>query len=109
MPLQLQFRFQPMRRIDDVDPSRIEPLIAALPNVERFRVFDDRLSDADFVTVVVVLRDAGPTHLAALKTALARVTNVQVSTVDRSGNTRVLDTVPPEQLPAVAASDVQGL
>lgn len=105
MPVSLQFRFLAVRSYADINPSLIEPRIKGIPGVERFRLFDDRLSDANFVTLVVLMTAPTPAQLSALKDALDSIANVRTFAVDRSGRTHLLSTMPVERLVEVAASD----
>jgi hypothetical protein len=71
----------------------------------RYKIYDDRLSDADFVTLVVALHDPTPEQLTALRDALTGLPDVQAFAVDRSGDTHRLADLPIEQLLEVAATD----
>jgi hypothetical protein len=103
--MQLQFRFAALRSLADLAPSRIAPYVEALPFVERYRIFDDRLSDATFVTLVVVLRDPSLAELTALGHELDTIPDVRAFAVDRSGRTHPLAALPPQRLAEVAATD----
>ena len=105
MPIQLQFRFKALRDYDDNDPSRIEPIVQGLSCVARFRIFDDRRSDARFVTLVVELADDRPATLTALREALLSLADVEGLTVDQAGRTHGLRDVQAAQLPQIALSD----
>ncbi len=105
--MQLQFRFTAEESLEDIDPQRIEAVLSRLDQIERFKIFDDRLSDATFVTLVVVLRTAGKKELLALQTALTSIPRVRAFAVGRSGAVTVLDGLPPDRLREVAVSDVE--
>ena len=107
MSAQLQFRFKADESFEDIDPPRIEAALRGLDQIERFRIFDDRLSDATFVTLVVVLRTADVKELSALQTVLASIPRVRAFAVNSSGGVTPLDGLPPDQLLQVAASDVK--
>jgi hypothetical protein len=107
MPAQLQFRFKAEESFEDIDPQRIEAALRGLDQIERFKIFDDRLSDATFVTLVIVLRTAGMKELLALQTALTSIPNVRAFAVASSGAVTPLDGLPPDRLREVAASDVK--
>lgn len=101
----LQFRFKSTRSLEDIDPSRIAPEVEALSFVVRYKIYDDRLSDADFVTLVVELHDPTPEQLTALRDALAGLPDVHAFAVNRSGDTHLVSELPIEQLLELAATD----
>jgi hypothetical protein len=103
--IRLQLRFKPTRSFEDIDPSRIAPTVESLPFVVRHKLYDDRLSDADFVTLVVALDDPSAEQLAALRDALAALPGVHAFAVDRSGATQPLATLSPERLVEVASTN----
>lgn len=103
--IRLQFRFTPTRSFADIDPLRIAPTVDSLQFVTRYKLYDDRLSDADFVTLVVALNDPSSGQLAALRDALTAVTGVHAFAVDRSGTTDPLGALPPELLVEIASTE----
>jgi hypothetical protein len=103
--IRLQFRFKSTGSFEDIDPSRIAPTVEALAFVVRFKIYDDRMSDADFVTLVVELHEPSTQQLTALRDVLVGLPNVQAFAVDRSGEAHVLVDVPIEQLAEVAGTD----
>jgi hypothetical protein len=103
----LLFRFKAKASLDDIDPPRIGAAIRGLDGVERFKIFDDRLSDAIFVTLVVALSEPDPQHLAALHRALTSIPRVSAYTVDSSGALTPLERVSPKALPEVARADAK--
>jgi hypothetical protein len=105
--VQLQFRFKANQSFEDIDPPRIEAALRGLAQIDKFKIFDDRLSDVTFVTLVVVLRTAGTEELSALQTALTSIPGVRAFAVDPSGIVTPLDGLPPARLREVAASDVR--
>jgi hypothetical protein len=105
--VQLQFRFKARSSFTDIDPPRIEAAIHGLDGVAAFKIFDDRLSDADFVTLVITLRDPDLPRFAALQRALLSISDVRVFAVDASGNATPLEGLAPERLPEVARSNVK--
>ena len=105
--VQLQFRFKAKSSFTDIDPPRIEAAIHRLDGVAAFKVFDDRLSDADFVTLVITLGDPDLPRFAALQRALLSISGVRVFAVDSSGNATPLEGLAPERLPEVARSNVK--
>jgi hypothetical protein len=66
---QIQLRLRPTETIFDVDLADIERRLRATPGVGDVRMYDDRLSDATFVTAVVMLDDQ-PGALAAVQRAV---------------------------------------
>jgi hypothetical protein len=107
MSVQLQFRFKAEESFEDIDPPHIEAALRRLDQIERFRVFDDRLSDATFVTLVVVLRTPGVKELLTLQTALVSIPRVRAFAVNSSGGVTPLDGLPPDRLLDVAASNAK--
>jgi hypothetical protein len=107
MPVQLQFRFHAEESFEDIDPARIQAALRGLDQIERFKIFDDRLSDATFVTLVVVLSSGDARELLALKTALTSIPKVSAFAVSSSGEVTALADLPIDRLVVVAASDIE--
>jgi hypothetical protein len=66
-----------------------------------------RLSDAEFVTLVITVRDPDLPRFAALQRALLSISGVRVFAVDSSGNATPLEGLAPERLPEIARSNVK--
>ena len=104
----LLFRFKATEGLlQDIDPPRIAAAIRGLDRAERFKVFDDRASDATFVTLVIAVPEPDAAHLAALHRALTSIPRVTAYTVDSSGALTPLDRIPPDLLVEVARTDVK--
>ncbi len=92
--MKLQFRIRPIESLLDVDPPLIHKAMDGLQGVEDLRIFDDRTSDATFVTLVVNLSDSSPQALRALQVALLSIPRVRVLIVDSAGNEAVVSKMP---------------
>jgi hypothetical protein len=103
----MAFRFKGRDSLADLDPARIVEAVHGVAGVERYKVFDDRASDANFVTLVVALSDPDHARLTSLHRALTSIARVSAYTIDAKGNLTPLDQTPPERLPEVAKTDVE--
>ena len=96
--MQLQFRMRPTESLFDVDPPRMRKAMGCLPGIQELRIFDDRASDATFVTLVVTLSDSSLRTLQGLKSALLAVPRVRALVVDAKGNETAVAEVSPDDL-----------
>jgi hypothetical protein len=96
--MKLHFRIRPAESLLDLDPPLIRQAMGAPPGVADLRIFDDRASDATFVTLVVSLAESGPEALAGLRSALLAIPRVTASVVDRAGNEIPVSNMPATEL-----------
>ncbi|MDX2302742.1 MAG: hypothetical protein NW226_08070 [Microscillaceae bacterium] len=85
MLLELQFRVYPQKSLMDAEPKKFEEIFQGLKGVDSFRIYDDRLSDATFITLVVSLSDVSEASLIDLKKQLLSVKKVKIVLVNASG------------------------
>lgn len=84
--IRLQIRIRPVHSLLDVDPPGIGERLRALPAVEGVEVFDDRASDAPFVTVLVTLASPSDSALRSLQESLLGLEKVLPCVVDEHGD-----------------------
>src|SRR5712692_5107920 len=96
--IQIQFRIRPVHSLLDIDLPLIERHLKALQVINQVRVFDDRASDATFITAVVTLSDATKSSLMQLREALLRLSGVTTLVVDEHGEETLVQSISAEEL-----------
>lgn len=83
----LQFRIRPTRTLLDLEPKRFEKIMAGIEEVDDYRIYDDVVSDATFITIVVSWKAPPSTAtLDSLRATLQAVERVRILVVDKGGN-----------------------
>ena len=104
--MRLQFRLRPLESLEDAEPGPIEEALAALPGVDRVRIYDDRASDATFVTAVVEVADSpGAETLEELRSALLALPRLRVTVGDYHRKEIPVAEISAEEIPAHARRD----
>jgi len=93
--MNLQFRIRPLESLLDVDPPRIQEALYTLPTVRSVQIFDDRRSDATFVTLVLDLSKPDLVALGELRQTLLDLPRARVVLIDSTGRETDLRDVPP--------------
>ncbi len=93
--MKLQLRVKGIRSMMDIDLAEIEQRLAALPVVANVTSYDDRASDATFVTFVVVTDGAMASVMAGVRQVFADLPLVVAQAVFADGRTIALDAIGP--------------
>lgn len=83
--IKLQIRVKPKNSLLDIDIPLIEKRLTSLADVEEVKIFDDRASDAPFITVVVTLVDSSKDALSSLRACLLHLPKMEPCIVDEHG------------------------
>lgn len=101
--MKLQFRLHPLESLLDAEPGPIEKALASLPGVDRVRIYDDRASDATFVTAVVeVSDDPSSETLEELRSAVLALPRLRATVGDYHGKEIPVAEISAEEIPAHA-------
>jgi hypothetical protein len=84
--MRIQFRVRPNYSLLDIDIPLIKRKLANVHGVSNIKVFDDRASDANFITVIVTLTEPIEPILSHLKKAFLHLPNVTTFIVNEHGN-----------------------
>lgn len=98
LPMKIQFRFRSTISMADIDPQKIEQALLRVPGVKKATMYDDRLSDATFVTAVVELEDSSEITFDSLKNVLLHMAGLNVSIIDEMGDETPISTVSIEKM-----------
>jgi hypothetical protein len=94
----LQVRVRGVRSMMDIDLPALERQLGGLSQVARVTAYDDRGSDASFVTLKLELREPAA-GLAQVQRAFGRRWRVTAFAVDEGGAVTPLAEVTPDHLP----------
>ncbi len=84
--MQLFFRIRGIFTMMDIDLAPIEGCFAGREGIAGVEIFDDRASDATYVTVVLSVGEAPSiAELSAIREALLALPRVKVYVLDRTG------------------------
>jgi hypothetical protein len=89
--IRVQFRIRPVGSIEDIDPELIRSSLTALEGIHSIDLFDDRASDATFVTVVVTFSSDNKHFLEKVMKTLTQNPEIVPYVVDKKGSTIRLD------------------
>ena len=87
-----------MHSLLDIDPPTIVRHLSVLQAVNRLELFDDRASDATFITVIVTLVDTANSSLEMLREALLQLSDVTPFVVDEHGEETPVASISSEEL-----------
>ena len=94
----LQIRVKGVRSMMDIDLPALERQLTRLAQVAKVTAYDDRRSDATFVTFILELRKPAA-GLAQVQRLFARRKRVRAFAVDEGGEVMPLDIVTEEHWP----------
>lgn len=97
--MKLQLRVKGIRSMMDIDLAGIEQRLAALPVVAHVTSYDDRASDATFVTFVVATDGEMASVMAGIRQVFAELPHVLAQAVFADGRTIALDAIGPAEWP----------
>ncbi len=97
--MKLQLRVKGIRSMMDIDLAGIEQRLAALPVVATVTSYDDRASDATFVTFVVETDGARSSVMAGVRQVFAGLPLVVAQAVFADGQLVALDAIGPAEWP----------
>jgi len=83
--MQIQFRIRPRHSLLDIDIPLIEKKVANIQGIDKFRIYDDRTSDATFITVIIMFTELTKPIVTSVKRAFSQLSNVTPYIIDRHG------------------------
>ena len=97
--MKLQLRVKGIRSMMDIDLAEIEQRLAALPAVANVTSYDDRASDATFVTFVVTTDGAMASVMVGVRQVFVEMPLVVAQAVFEDGQVVALDAIGPVDWP----------
>lgn len=97
--MKLQLRVKGIRSMMDIDLAEIEQRLDALPMVANVTSYDDRASDATFVTFVIETDGAMARVMAGVRQVFADLPLVLAQAVFADGQLVALDAIGPAEWP----------
>ena len=98
---EVQFRLRHTRSLLDLDIPLIQKHLEHLGQGFQVKIYDDRASDAFFITVVVDFPDIAASSWQRVKKAILDLPEVIVSVVDKHGKETPIETVRLEELKSI--------
>lgn len=94
----IQFRIRPQYSLLNIDIPLIKKTLDQLHGINKVDVFDDRATDATFITVVVTLSELVMAIASLLKKTLLQIPNVTSFVVDEHGKETALQSISDEEM-----------
>ncbi len=94
---QIQIRIVPSRSILDIDIPLIKERLSQIKDILRLDIFDDRASDATFITLIITF-EGNKEAWARIKDSLLNLPRVRPFIVDEHGNEVSLDSFSDDEL-----------
>jgi hypothetical protein len=89
----LQFRVRPAEELSDIDIELIEQRLGRIAGVVSFKIYDDRISDATFVSVFVMVAELSRPVLEELARVFLGLPKMLPFLVNQEGEQYELDEV----------------
>ncbi|GAB4400867.1 MAG: hypothetical protein OHK0053_22930 [Microscillaceae bacterium] len=96
--IEIQFRIKPTKSLLDINPPIIEKALANIAQCPPYQIYDDRASDANFVTLVFTFKEDDLHRLPEVQKALLKMRKVCVYVMDQNRNMALIDDLSPAQI-----------
>ncbi len=94
----IQLRIKPKRSLLDIDIPLLRERLATLQGVAEINIFDDRASDATFITVILTLTGLDTESVSRLKKELLHIPKIIPFLVNKQGKEVLVSSMSEEEI-----------